>query len=505
MRAVTTLEHSTRPLEAPSRTARRPIDVAWAALTVLVPVIVTLIGKMGAVDLAYHVRTGDMILRTGSIPRVDTFTFTVFGKPWLDQQWLAQVVFAWFYRYGGWATLAALQSVLVACTFFPVYLACRASGAEPRTASLLTLGGFVVASPALAMRPQLLALPLFALTLWVVAGRAAHPWRMWLVPVFTALCGNVHGSFALFPLIVGIAWLDDVRTRSPLRWRTFAVGSLSMVATLANPFGIHVWSYAYNLSTNPVIRKTISEWAPVTLAQASGWFMIVSGLLVAGYFARRTRPVPWIPLLTLALFFILAMSAQRAIVWWGLVTPVVMAGVLAKRAAADAVEADADDTMAGQREATPTPAAREPAAPAIVIIATMLLGIAILLPWWRGPGFPNYLNAAPPGLTAKVQQLPPGTRLLVDQPWGSWFEFAAPDIPVFVDSRIEIVPANVWHDYGEVGFAGADWREVLQRYDVQAIVANASSWKLIPDLEADPDWKVAYRDDDGVLFVRRQP
>ncbi len=143
--------------------------------------------------------------------------------------------------------------------------------------------------------------------------------------------------------------------------------------------------------------------------------------------------------------------------------------------------------------------------PAIVIIATMLLGIAILLPWWRGPGFPNYLNAAPPGLTAQVQQLPPGTRLLVNQPWGSWFEFAAPDIPVFVDSRIEIVPANIWHDYGEVGFAGADWREVLQRYDVQAIVADASSWKLIPDLEADPDWKVAYRDDDGVLFVRRQP
>ncbi len=101
MRAVTTLEHSTRPLEAPIPTTRRPIDVAWAALTVLVPVIVTLIGKMGAVDLAYHVRTGDMILRTGSIPRVDTFTFTVFGRPWLDQQWLAQVVFAWFYRYGG--------------------------------------------------------------------------------------------------------------------------------------------------------------------------------------------------------------------------------------------------------------------------------------------------------------------------------------------------------------------------------------------------------------------
>ena len=471
--------------------------MAWASLTALVPALVTLLSKMGAVDLAYHVRTGDMILATRSIPRVDSFTFTVFNRPWLDQQWLAQVVFATVFKLGGqsygWATLAAVQAILVGLTFFPVYLACRASGATPRTASLLTLVGFVVASPALAMRPQLLALPLFAVTLWVIAGRAAHPMRLWLVPVLTALCANIHGSFALFPLVVGIAWLDDLRTHAPLRWRTFTVGALSMVATLANPFGIHVWSYAYDLSTNPVIRKTISEWAPVTLAQISGWFMIGSGLLVAGYFARRTRPVPWIPLLTLALFFVLALSAQRAIVWWGLVTPVVMAGVLAEAARARAAEESSPDE---------TPARREPALPAIVIMGTLLVGIAVLAPWWRGPGFAHYLNAAPPGLTRAVQQLPPGTRLLAHQPWGSWFEYAAPDIPVFVDSRIEIVPADIWKDYGQLGFAGARWREVLQKYNVQAILADKSSWDLIPTLRADPDWHVAYEDDDGVLFVR---
>jgi len=498
MRAVTTLEHAARSAPVAARPGRRPIDLAWASLTALVPAIVTLVGKMGAVDLAYHVRTGDMILSSGSIPRVDTFTFTVYGRPWLDQQWLAQVVFAWFFRYGGWATLAALQATLVAATFFPIYLACRAAGAQPRTASLLTIGGFVVASPALAMRPQLLALPLFAMTLWVLAGRAAHPGRLWLVPVFTALCSNVHGSFALFPLVVGIAWLDDLRTRSPLRWRTFTVGALSLLATLVNPFGPRVWSYAYDLSTNPVIRKTISEWAPVSLAQISGWFMVGSGLLVAGYFARRTRPVPWIALLTLAVFFVLAMAAQRAMVWWGLVTPVVMAGVLTERAAAHHDPADAID--AGPERAGGAP--REPALPAIAIIATMLIGILILLPWWRGPGFQPYLNAAPPGLTKAVQGLPPGTRLFAHQPWGSWFEYAAPDVPVYVDSRIEIVPAQIWKDYSQVGFAGADWRQVLQRYDVQAIVA-ASTWPLIPDLEADPEWRVAYRDDDGVLLVRR--
>jgi len=90
----------------------------------------------------------------------------------------------------------------------------------------------------------------------------------------------------------------------------------------------------------------------------------------------------------------------------------------------------------------------------------------------------------------------------VHQPWGSWFEFALPDVPVFVDSRIEIIPADVWHDYGQVGFAGAEWQTVLNRWDVQAIVASAD-WDLLPILEApDSGWRIVYQDNDGSLFVR---
>ncbi len=91
---------------------------------------------------------------------------------------------------------------------------------------------------------------------------------------------------------------------------------------------------------------------------------------------------------------------------------------------------------------------------------------------------------------------------MVHQPWGSWFEFALPDIPVFVDSRIEIVPEDIWRDYGQVGFAGASWRDVLDKWDVQAIVAS-KDWKLLPILEQPGSgWREVYADDDGALFVR---
>src|SRR6266513_3375527 len=103
----------TEPSSPPITTVRRrPIDLAWASLVVLVPVVVALLSRMGTTDLTYHIRAGDGILATHSLPRVDTYTFSVAGQPWLDQQWGAQILLALGHR-GGWTTLAFLQAISI--------------------------------------------------------------------------------------------------------------------------------------------------------------------------------------------------------------------------------------------------------------------------------------------------------------------------------------------------------------------------------------------------------
>jgi hypothetical protein len=466
---------------APAPTRRRPIDVAWASLVILVPFVVALLSRMGTTDLTYHIRAGDGILATHSLPRVDTYTFSVAGSPWLDQQWGAQIVLALGHRWGGWPTLAFLQAALIGLSFWLIYLACRARGASIRTSSFLTVVGFLVASPTLAMRPQLIALPLFAASLWALSSRGSAPSLVWLVPVFGAVCANIHGSFTIFPLIVLLAWFQDVRAHVPGTKRLLVVAGITVVATLINPFGIEVWRYAYDLSTNPIIRKTISEWAPVTATDVSGLFMIGSAIAVVGFLARRGRSTPWTSLLWLLVFFMLAMAAQRAIVWWGMVAPIVLAELLPSP------------------ERSPVNDRRESMAPVVMIIGGMLLAVVILLPWWR----PNdLLSQAPPGVTRYVlDHVPAGSRMFVHQPWGSWFEFVTPDRPVFTDSRIEIIPKDIWDDYGQVGFAGADWKESLAKWQPDVIVA-AEDWDLLPDLRApESGWTQVYHDDDGDVFV----
>ena len=80
-----------------------------------------------------------------------------------------------------------------------------------RNAALLTLGAFVVAATALALRPQLLGMALFAVVLAASSSdRDRHPARLWAIPVLVVLWANVHGSFFLAPLVLGLAWLEDV-------------------------------------------------------------------------------------------------------------------------------------------------------------------------------------------------------------------------------------------------------------------------------------------------------
>jgi hypothetical protein len=481
-------EHHEDPSSAVRRSRWPTLDHVWAALPVAIPVVVSLATRMVAIDLAYHVRAGEQVLH-GTIPRADTWTFTVAGTPWVDQQWGAQALLASAHHLGGFAAIALLRAALIGLTFALVYLACRANGATPRTSSLLSLGGFVVCLQTLAMRPQLFAVPLFAASLWILAGRRAHPARLWALPVLAILWANVHGSFVFAPLLVSVALVEDVIERDPKRKRLALIAALAAIATLVNPFGVGVWVYVKDLSTNPVIRDSITEWAPMSISTFSGIAFFATAAVIAGWLARRARPTPWGALIWLGTFFALALPARRGVIWWALVAPVAVAGLM--HLSEDRLPPSADRAPHGSRALN------------VGVLAALLCLVLVMLPWWRPHEEGSLLAEAPVGLARTTAALPAGSRLVVPQPWGSWFAFASPDTPVFVDPRIELYPADVWNDYLTVRNAGAGWREILDRYGVEGVVADRRTWgPLIAELRDDAGWHLAYEDREGMVFVR---
>ncbi len=221
------------------------------------------------------------------------------------------------------------RAALVALIFGCLFEIGRRRGIGLRRAAWLTLAAFVVSVAALALRPQLIGMALFAVVLLLIVDRRAHPGRLWVVPVIVLVWANIHGSFFLGPLVLGLAWLEDLHDGSPSAAPHASVVALaSAAAACVTPFGPAVWAYAVGLSTNPEVTRRITEWQPTSLRDVPGLLFFASALAVAVLIARRGRPTPWPTLAWLGVFFVIGAYAARGIAWWPLGAVVAIAGVL---------------------------------------------------------------------------------------------------------------------------------------------------------------------------------
>jgi hypothetical protein len=486
----------------PSRrkTARRPSSARlgaglltlarlWAALAILLPVLGAFIANLSSVDLAYHLRAGTEILDGAGIPTRDTFTFTAAGEPWLDQQWGAQVVFGAVYRLAGWTGLVVLRAALVGALFGLLFVACRLRGADLRRAAWLTLAAFLVSAVALGLRPQLFGMVLLALTLVIVAGRRRWPRAIWLVAPIVAVWANLHGSFFLGPVVVGLAWLEDAHDRRPGARQTLAAAAVAALAAILNPFGPAVWGYALGLTTNGFVTARITEWQPTSLRTVPGMLFFGSALAVVALLARRASAVSWPTLAWLAVFFAIGAYAIRGVAWWPLGASVAVAALLARPEPAAAARVS-----------------RRLERVNIAIVGALVIACVALLPAWR-PIDPDLrapagvVGHAPPGITTALRGIAgPGDRLFNPQPWGSWFELELPDLPVAIDSRIEVFPPEVWTDYETVAGGGDGWQEVLDRWQVTIVVIPAEDKAFAARLRS-AGWRTSFNDEDGIVFV----
>jgi hypothetical protein len=88
------------------RRYRRLRLFAFIALipTVLAVLLATL-GPITSGDLWWHLRTGEWILSSGSLPSTDPFSHTAGDTHWVLQEYGSQVLFALAYRVGGFVAL----------------------------------------------------------------------------------------------------------------------------------------------------------------------------------------------------------------------------------------------------------------------------------------------------------------------------------------------------------------------------------------------------------------
>jgi len=204
-------------------------------------------------DIFWHLASGRWMAAHGAVPRVDPFRFSAESLPWIDHEWLFQLLAFGVERTVGLDGLVIVRAAALALLAALLFRLAARAGIAPGLAALLSLGAILGVRPRFLDRPEIVTL--FAMSLLlaglesreherVVAGGRGRRRFLALVGL-TVVWVNFHGEALLAPLLAalflaGTALDGRVARGEPLaaRWRELvAVPAVLSLALLANPYG----------------------------------------------------------------------------------------------------------------------------------------------------------------------------------------------------------------------------------------------------------------------------
>ncbi len=213
-------------------------------------------------DLWGHVRFGLDMLREGRIVLPDSYSFTS-DRPWINHEWLAEVVFAAAWSTAGQPGLLFVKLAVIGSVLWLVGSALTRRGVSGR--ALVILLALILAATltrVVHVRPQLFSVLFFAALASALtrADGGARRTLAWC-PVILMLWANSHGGWIVGMATLGLWTVLDLWRRRRLGLTALdAAGwaTLSVLATLVNPYGSALWHFL--LETVRPGREAIGEW-----------------------------------------------------------------------------------------------------------------------------------------------------------------------------------------------------------------------------------------------------
>ena len=206
-------------------------------------------------DLWLHLKAGETILKARTIPLVDIFSFTKAGTPWINHEWLFQVVAFLSHEAGGPDGLILMQNIVLIGLFLLLFFIGNDGVRENFLFIFVILYTTLLATAyRFSIRPDLFSLFFVILYLFLLRGWSTYKARaLWMLPLLQILWTNMHGFFFLGPLIVLIFLLGELAKRwvpMPAAWKESGrcdnrqVGALLLtffcliLASAVNPQGL---------------------------------------------------------------------------------------------------------------------------------------------------------------------------------------------------------------------------------------------------------------------------
>ena len=178
-------------------------------------------------DLWLHLRMGQWISQHGFVPAYDVLSSTLSGKPWVNHEWLFQVLVYQVYKVAGFDGLISMQSLVVASTFL-VLLFLGYSRERQWLTVFTLLMVLMVYQTRFTIRPDIFSLLFFVLYIYIFALHINKRFAVYVLLVLQILWTNMHGFFFFGPLLAVVGILSEfIKRRVPLPYEWNTVGRLT--------------------------------------------------------------------------------------------------------------------------------------------------------------------------------------------------------------------------------------------------------------------------------------
>jgi hypothetical protein len=461
-------------------------------------------------DTGWHIRTGDWILQSRSVPTTDLFSFTRAGESWFAWEWLSDLLMSLVHLHWGLAGVSVAGGCVILLSVMVLFRHMLWRGANVVVAFGVLLLAVGASSIHYLARPHVFTLLLMAVSLWMVERDRRKPGRaVWLLVPLSAVWVNLHGGFFALPVSLaafaaglGIeAWLD--RPQRAVKWtasrRYAALAGVTSVASILNPYGIKLHLHVARYLASDWIRNRIVEFqSPDFRSESLLRFevLLFAALLLGGWLLARKQVADAALVL---LWGHMALGSVRHVPIFAIVAAPLVAVEVSRLW----------ESFAGRR--SPRSAWRivwslgAEMAPSFQRFSLWALAVAgavwLLTPAARWPkDFPE--SRFPVSLVQKESPRLIGARVFTSDQWGDYLIYRGwPRQKVFIDGRSDFYGPALGDEYLALMNGRRGWENLFRKYDI-TVALIPLEWPLVSLLDRDPGWRQVREDKLGVLYER---
>ena len=468
--------------------------VALACLLVLLTVL-TVGGRFDDPDMWWHLKMGQVICTTHSIPTQDLFSYTTNHQALIPQEWLAQVSIYIAYVLGGYSGLMLWMCGLGSVLLIAGYALCWLYSGNGKVAFAGALILWFFATIGFAIRPQMISYLLMVSELLLIQmGRTRSPRWFLGLPIVFVLWINCHASFILGIVLICVYLFSslfefEMGSLEAHRWdphrRRMLIGSLlgSVAALFLNPGGIKQILYPFDTLMNMhILMANVEEWSPLKMTEARGIGLIAILACCLLLVVLSKSELFLDELLLLGLGSWLAIGHIRMLIVFGMLAAPILSRLLA-------------DSWENYD------IAKDRMLPNAVLLVLALVAVVLAFP--SRQNLEGQVEAGSPvKAVAYIKANHLAGPMLNEYLFGGYLIWAAPEYPVMMDGRTDLYEwSGFLAEFGSWALRQRDPNLLLNKYRVNFCLLSSTS-QTVQILSPLRGWKQVYSDNNSVIFVR---